>query len=118
MWLFEKVHYRVSDEIKKVLSVFHGPQCTFESAVDILCEATKRVWLENTLYHHKIDLLDAMLDALGTNRPTNQVAEQFAEAMRVKLYLAPNSANAIAKFVRLWKERQLGRVGLIQIGNA
>ena len=45
-------------------------------------KTTKRLWLENPLYHHKIDLLDAILDALGTNRPTNQVAQHFTQKIQ------------------------------------
>jgi len=63
--------------------------------------------------HRKIDLLDAILDALGTNRPTNQVAQHFTRAIKLKLFLAPNVADAIAERVRLWKEAKLGRVGII-----
>jgi len=98
---------------ERILSMFHGPQCTFESAIDVLAEVTKRLWLEGALYHRKVDLLDAILDALGTNRPTNQVAEHFSKAIKLRLFLAPHVANAIAERIRLWKERKLGRAGII-----
>jgi tetratricopeptide (TPR) repeat protein len=113
MWTFDFVHYRITEDVKKILSVFHGPLCTFESAVEVLCETTKRMWLENPLYHYKIDLLDAILDALGTNRPTNQVAQHFTQKIQLKLFLVPNAADAIVQRVHQWKERKLGRAGLI-----
>jgi hypothetical protein len=71
------------------------------------------MWLENPLYHYKIDLLDAILDALGTNRPTNQVAQHFTQKIQLKLFLVPNAADAIVQRVHQWKERKLGRAGLI-----
>jgi len=113
MWTLKKLEYHITDETKKILAIFHGPQCTFESAIEVLAETTKRMWIESPLYHLKIDLLDAILDALGTNRPTNQVAQHFTGAIRLKLFVAPNAADAIAERVRSWKERKLGRVGII-----
>jgi len=117
MWTLAKVDYRTTEDVKKMLSVFHGPQCTFESAIEVLAETAKRLWLENPLYHQKIDLLDAILDALGTNRPTKQVAQHFTIAIKLKLFLVPNTADAIAERVRLWKETKLGRVGIIVPGR-
>jgi tetratricopeptide (TPR) repeat protein len=113
IWTIQKVQYKITDELRKMLAVFHGPQCTFESAVEVLSETTKRLWIESSLYHLKIDLLDAILDALGTNRPTKQVAQYFTTAIKLKLFLVPNAANAIAHRVNLWKERKLGRGGII-----
>lgn len=113
MWTLKKLDYRLTEDTKKMLALFHGPQCTFESAVEVLAEATKRLWLENPLYHLKLDLLDAFLDALGTNRPTKQVAEHFTLAIKFKLFLAPNVADAIARHAQVWKERKLGRAGII-----
>jgi hypothetical protein len=113
LWVFDKVQYRTTGDTKKILSIFHGPQCIFESAVDVLADVTKRVWLEGALYHRKVDLTDGILDALGTNRPTNQVAEYFERAVKLRLFLAPQVADAIGKRILLWKERKLGRAGII-----
>jgi hypothetical protein len=113
LWVFDKVQYRMTANVKKILTVFHGPQCTFESAVEVLADVIKRLWLEGTLYHRKVDLLDGILDALGTNRPTNQVAEHFSRAVKLRFFLAPHVADAIAERIRLWKERKLGRAGIV-----
>jgi hypothetical protein len=113
MWTFRKLRYQLTDEAKKILTVFHGPHCTFESAVEVLAETTKRLWLESALYHLKLDLLDAILDALGTNRSTNEAAQHFIAAIKRKFLLAPNAAEAIAALVRNWKGRKLGRLGII-----
>lgn len=113
MWTLQKVQHQITEDVKKILAVFHGPQCTFESAVEVLSETTKRLWIDSSLYHQKIDLLDAILNALGTNRPTNQVAQHFTGAIKLKLFLVPNAADAIAQRVNLWKERKLGRGGII-----
>jgi hypothetical protein len=72
LWAFEKVQYQITADVTKILSIFHGPQCTFESAIEVLADVTKRLWLEGALYHRKVDLIDGILDALGTNRPTNK----------------------------------------------
>jgi hypothetical protein len=113
LWVFEEVQYRMTEDVNKILSTFHGPQCTFESAVEVLADVTKRLWFEGALYHRKVDLIDGILDALGTNRPTNQVAEHFSRAVRLRLLLAPHVGDAIGERIRLWKERKLGRAGLI-----
>jgi tetratricopeptide (TPR) repeat protein len=113
LWVFDKVQYRMTADVSKILTVFHGPQCTFESAVEVLADVTKRVWLEGPLYHLKVDLVDGILDALGTNRPTEQVAEHFSRAIKWRLFLAPHVGDAIAERIRLWKERKLGRAGII-----
>jgi hypothetical protein len=113
MWTLKRTMYLITEDVKKILAVFHEPQCTFESAVEVLAETTKRVWLESPLYHRNMDLLDAIVDALGTNRPTNQVAQHFTQAIKGKLFLAPNAGDAIAERVQQWKERKLGRAGII-----
>ena len=113
LWVFEKVHYRMTVEVSKILSAFHGPQCTFESAIEVLADVTKRVWLEEVLHNRKVDLIDGILDAFGTNRPTKQVAEHFSRAVKLRLFLAPLVADAIVERIRLWKERKLGYAGII-----
>ncbi len=113
IWTLDKTGHHITDDVKRLLSLFHAPQCTFESAVEVLSEAMKRIWIGETLYHQKIDLLEAVLDSLGTNRPTKQVADHFCAAIARKLVFVPSAANAIACLVRLWKERKLGRGGII-----
>jgi hypothetical protein len=113
LWVLDRFGYGVTPDVKRILAVFHGPDCTLESAVSILAEVTKRIWLQSTLYHHKIDFLDAALDSLTTNRPTNQVAELFKITIQAKLFLVPSAVEAIERRIGLWKEHRLGRVGLL-----
>lgn len=113
MWTFRKLEYRLTDEAKKILTVFHGPNCTFESAVEVLAETTKRLWLDCEIDHLKLDLLNAILDALGTNRSTNEVTQYFIVTIKRKFLLAPNFAEPIVAIVKNWKERKLGQLGII-----
>lgn len=113
LWVLDRVQYRVTADVTQILGVFHGPHCTFESTVEVLGEVTKRLWIASGLYHLKIDMVDAILDALGTNRPTNEAAAAFSETVKLKFFLIPKGADAIVERARLWKEGKLGRTGII-----
>lgn len=109
----KKDSFLVTLRVKKILSVFNGPECSLESAAGVLAEVSKRFWLERLLYEHKIDLLDQILDSLCTNRPINQVVESFSQAIEIHFFLVSNMGDAIRRYIQLWKKQKLSRSGVL-----
>jgi tetratricopeptide (TPR) repeat protein len=114
LWLLGRANYKVTNEVRRILSIFQGPECTLESAIEILAEVTKKVWLENTLFHYKIEFLDAALENLIMGRPTNQVTDLFTLALQIKLMLVPKAFETIERRIKTWKQQSLGRLGLLR----
>jgi hypothetical protein len=114
LWLLGRVNYKMTNEVRRILAIFQGPECTLEPAIEILAEVTKKVWMENTLFHYKIEFLDAVLENLVMGRPTNQVIDLFTLALQIKLILVPKAFEAVERRIKIWKQQSLGRLGLLR----
>jgi hypothetical protein len=114
MWILLKTNFKITTEAQMFFALFRGPECTLESAVGVLADVTKRVWLETALYETKIDILDEILGVIVAGRPTKQAVEMFARLVRTTFFLMPTASEAIERHIGLWHKRQMDRAGLIQ----
>lgn len=113
LWILSRTDFKITSEAKKFFAVFRAPECTLESAVGVLADVTKRVWLEAALYETKLDILDEILGVIVTVRPTEQAVELFTRVTRASFYLMPRAVDAIERHIGLWHKRQMDRAGLI-----
>ena len=112
MWLYGKKQFQQSSEMKKLYEFFRGPDCSIDSAIGVLSDVVKRVWLESLLYENKLKTLEDVLSVLVDGRPLKQTVELFLLVLKERFYLLQNAYAAIEKYVNIWRQQQMNRSGL------
>lgn len=118
LWILHKTDFQLKATVKMVLDVFRGPECSLESAVGVLSDVVKSVWLETKPHELKIDVLDYVLEVIVAGRPQNAALEMFSLLIKVKFALWPTAEKAILRRIKLWQQSQLDRSGLIYLSHS
>jgi tetratricopeptide (TPR) repeat protein len=111
MWVLRRNRMSITPEVEKVLQLLVGPDCNEDSAVLLLSEVTRQIWLDGVLFQQRFLILDAELQALATGRPTRQVLQKFRQALRVRFHLLPLDLEAILQSIDIWEKQRLRRLG-------
>jgi tetratricopeptide (TPR) repeat protein len=114
-WIIKASDFDTSSEVNKVLGSVRGPDCTEESAVSVLSELLRHIWMEPILYHKKLSLLDVLLQVLTTGRNTERVIMVFKAAVRDRFALAPLVVRPIFDAIDVWHRRLRVERGLIDL---
>jgi len=117
MWILEKTKFEITEEVKLFLEGFKGPECTIESAIGVLAEVTKRIWLEGLLYQNKLAALHGLLETLTTGRAIKQTVELFKLVIVDKFFLIPTTGQAVARHIDNWYSQKLNQQGLLFLQN-
>jgi hypothetical protein len=112
IWLYGKKGFQQSPVMKKLYEYFRGPDCSIDSAIGVLSDVVKKVWLEPLLYENKLKILDDVLSVLIDGRPLKQTIELFLLVLKERFYLLQNAYVAIEKYVNIWRQQQMNRSGL------
>jgi hypothetical protein len=113
MWVLERTKYAITAEVRVFFAIFQGPECTLESAVGVLSDVAKRVWLEPLFYETKLKILDEILGTITKGRPLNESLAFFLVVMKDRFLLMPNAYDAIYKYTDLWRRLQTSKTGVI-----
>ena len=93
----------VSSEFGKILNLLAGSTTSEQSAVSVLADFLKAVWLERILLEHKAAITDLGLEILTRNRLAARVVPKLRQAIRERLTLAPVQLQQIENQINSWQ---------------
>jgi len=77
LWILKANNFLSTPAVYRIFESLHGPECTEESAVLVLADLVKRIWLEPLLYEQKLLLLELVLNTLTTGRNLERILNRF-----------------------------------------
>jgi len=108
MWVLDRSHMEPSYEVSRILSLLEGPDCSEDSAIRIIADVIRKVWLEPTiLYNQKLWVLDLALSALTKGRMARGVIERLKAALRVRFALMPLPLPVIFRRIDFWSQQRI-----------
>ncbi len=114
-WALGRDGYAVGVALGAFLSLLQGPETQEDTAVGVLSEFIRNVWLGGMPLNAKFLVLDGALSALTTGRRGSLALTKMRAALRAQLGLVPQLIDVIERAIGLWAERdRLGR-GLLRI---
>jgi hypothetical protein len=106
----DEVEFQAQRGSKKCsLPSFVDRNVQLESAVGVLADVTKRVWIERATYETKLDILDEILGVIVAGRPTKAAIEKFTVIVKEAFFLMPTARDAIERHIGLWHKCQMDR---------
>lgn len=108
LYIAEKVSFNPSDEkMYRVLRNIESPETTSSSALIVLGDFIKGIWINVKLLPTKQLYLDMALQALTKRRSITKLLPRFRDIIQIKCYLIPIQANEIMREIDKWKDSQL-----------
>lgn len=104
MWILKENGMGPTPEVVRVFMEFQGPDCSEDSALRVLSDLLKRMWLEALLEDHKLWTLDLVLKSLVTGRNSHRVIARLKGAMRERLSLMPLDLSRVIQNIDIWQE--------------
>lgn len=109
VWATESEAARFSPSVPALLRSLSGPECSQESAVQVVADAIRGVWLTPGLPERKTMFLDLALNALAKGRSATVAIRQLVIALRGRFALAPLQLADVGRTIALWLQtRGLG----------
>jgi tetratricopeptide (TPR) repeat protein len=110
-WVLTEADFTSTLAVNRVFESLHGPDCSDESAVVVLAELIKRLWIEPLLDHRKFLLLDLVLDALITGRDPDRTLRRIKLALEQQFALISHLLPPILQHIDRWnQQRNRGRL--------
>lgn len=98
----------------RVFELLQGPDCSEESAITVVADLIRKVWLEATLFHQKLLVLDLALNTLTAGRIRASVIAKLKEALRTRFALMPLALPTVFQTIDLWQQQRMLNTGLLQ----
>jgi tetratricopeptide (TPR) repeat protein len=114
LWILKTNSFLCTPAVTRVFESLHGPECSDESAVLVLANLVKRIWLEPMLYEQKLLLLDLVLNTLTTGRDLERILNRFKISLKGQFALIPQVLRPISQSIDLWAQQRSLRSGIIQ----
>ena len=103
----EKENFKETSDVKLLFSRIEKKETSISSAINVLGEFTKLVWLKATLPQTQFRLLELSLNTLCKERGILQTIELLKRILRIKLKLNPIHLREILRLIDDWKNNQL-----------
>ena len=94
LWILRANNFSSTPAVTRIFESLHGPECSEDSAVLVLADLVKRIWLEPLLYEQKLLLLELVLNTLTTGRDLERIIGRFKITLRGQFALIPSSTAA------------------------
>jgi len=114
LWIVKANNFLSTPAVYRIFESLHGPECTEESAVLVLADLVKRIWLEPLLYEQKLLLLELVLNTLTTGRNLERILNRFKITLNGQFALIPQVLRPISQSIELWAKQKSLRGGIIQ----
>lgn len=102
MAVLDKSGYSLTPAVAAAFSTFEGPDSDQETAIGIMAEVIKRVFLMKLLSHQKATILDVSLSTLVKGRRMAQVISQLVTVLPHKFVLVPHIRQDVLNNINLW----------------
>jgi predicted nucleic acid-binding protein len=114
-WVLNEAGFTVTPAVRRVFESLHGPECSDESAVIVLSDVLKRLWLQSILYEQKLLLLDLVLNAITSGRDATSAIARLKIALKSQFALIPLVLRPIVQYIDVWLRRRNLTGGIIQL---
>lgn len=95
----------ITKDVQELLKLIQGPDCNQESAVQVIAELIKQVWIRAAPQHQKLMILDLALTTLFSGRKSAQVAPALKNQLLRKFWLIDFKLNVIFAHIDYWANR-------------
>lgn len=82
VFILEQNGMAITEEVRSLFKLLHGPECTPDSATQVIAEVIKQIWIKSVLHRRKLFILDLALTTLFTGRRPASVIP----ALKVQLW--------------------------------
>lgn len=106
-WALKASDFKITDDISGLFCLLNGPDCSDESAMIVITDLLQIVWLEVSLVHQKMNVLDLSLKSLATGRDYRNIINSLKKQLKVKFYLQPIALREILKNIDIWVSQKL-----------
>jgi tetratricopeptide (TPR) repeat protein len=113
MWVLGRNNMKPTYEVSRMLSLLEGPDCSEETAIRVVADLIRKLWLEPILYDQKLWGLDLALGALTKGRMVSGIIERLKAALRARFRLMPLALPVIFRSIDLWSQQRLVEGGMI-----
>jgi hypothetical protein len=107
LWLLQQNTMQITEEVLRIFACLQGPECNEESAMTVLTNLIKAVWLEPLTDYQKSSILDLALSTLTTGRTGRSVIKKLERTIQSKFSLIPIHGDIILQNVNLWCQQKL-----------
>lgn len=103
LWILRQNGMVVTSEVAKIFEDLQGPECDEASAVLVLADLIKEIWLSPTvLPRHRQWILDLSLKTLTKGRAGMHTIEKFKMALQSRLRLVPGALQDVYQNIDIW----------------
>jgi len=114
LWVLRRDDLKASHTVAHMLGLLGGPECSEETAVPIVADCIRAVWLENILFDEKLAILDLAMACLTKGRMVGGIVERLKAALRTRFALFPLAIPVIFRSIDLWASQRLLEGGRFQ----
>jgi tetratricopeptide (TPR) repeat protein len=107
LWLLQKNAMQITEEVTHIFARLQGPECNENSAVNVLADLIKAVWLDDLMYYQKSLILDLALKTLTTGRINHRVIAKLNGTLKKKFVLLPIHCDVVLQDINLWSQQKL-----------
>ncbi len=104
--ILEQNRMEITAEVRGMFKLLHGPDCEVDSAVMVIVELIKSIWLRSILQHQKLFILDFALTTLFTGRRPAAVVPILKAQLRRSFRLIEFKLPEILAHIDFWKRQQ------------
>jgi len=102
-----KNDFKIAEDTNRLFEILESSETSLNSALIVLSDFVKLVWLEPILIEKKLMYLDLSLKALTKKRGIRNTLERFKKIIADRLILLPLQSNYILKNIDLWEKGQV-----------
>jgi tetratricopeptide (TPR) repeat protein len=106
IFILEQNRMEITTEVRDLFKLLHGPDCELESAVIIIAELIKRIWLRSILQHQKLFILDFALTTLFAGRRAATVVPMLKAQLWRSFRLVEFKLPEILVHIDFWGRQQ------------
>ncbi len=113
VWILHRHNMIITPAVQRIFEVLYGPDCSEESAINVIADLIRMVWLEAPLFTQKLMILDLCLKTLITGRLNMRVLFKLKAALQIRFALLPLALQTIFQNIKIWEQTKLLKGGLI-----
>jgi hypothetical protein len=106
-WILQQNAMQMNEEVTHMFARLQGPECDEASAILVLADLIKTVWLEPLTDDQKWLILDLALRTLTAGRVSQRVITKLAPILKNKFIFLPLHWSVVLRDMNLWCQQKL-----------
>lgn len=97
--------YLLTEDVRAAFRVLEGPDCSIESAAQVLADLVRDIWVEVALPEQRLVLLEYVLTVLGSGRRATTALHLLRALLPSRFPLLPSQLREVLGALRQWQSR-------------